>query len=135
MSGVVVDASSALSWLFEDERDASSVAALRHVQAEGALAPRLWWWEVANAIILAERRRRIPATEADRMFEEAESLPIRSESDESGFGAELALARRFRLSIYDAVYLELALRTHRQLVTRDAALSAAARELGLLWSA
>jgi predicted nucleic acid-binding protein len=122
-----------LAWLFEDERDAVAVAALRHVQTEGAVVPHLWWWEVANVIVAAQRRKRASREEADEMFEELAALPIRSESCAHGFGAEIALARRFQLSVYDAAYLELALRTRRPLITRDTALMTAARELKLLW--
>ncbi|MGH7728069.1 MAG: hypothetical protein ACREQC_06960 [Candidatus Binataceae bacterium] len=46
MSLVALDASMALAWLFEDERDQSASAALARVAKHGAVVPRWWWWEI-----------------------------------------------------------------------------------------
>jgi predicted nucleic acid-binding protein len=133
MSGVVLDASATLAWLFDDERDAEALASLRYIQSAGALVPQLWWWEIANVIVSAERRGRMKLAQADQMFEELAALSICSDTASGAFGAEVSLARRFHLSVYDAAYLELALRTRRSLITRDVALMKAARELQILW--
>jgi predicted nucleic acid-binding protein len=133
MSGAVLDASATLAWLFEDERDAEAVASLQYIQSAGALVPQLWWWEIANVIIAAERRGRTKLAQADQMLEELAALPIRSDTASGTFGAEVSLARRFHLSVYGAAYLELALRTRRPLITRDTTLMKAARELQIFW--
>jgi predicted nucleic acid-binding protein len=122
----------ALAWVFDDERDAQAMSALDRVAEFGAVVPRLWWWEVANVILSAVRRKRIKREDADEILEELGALPIYLDTGSApGFGAETALARRFNLSVYDAAYLELGLRTGLELLTNDAHLDRAARELGL----
>ena len=61
MNGVVVDASMALSWCFEDEHDELSDRVLAAVREAGAIVTPLWWLEIFNALIQAEKRGRITA--------------------------------------------------------------------------
>ena len=134
---IVIDASIAITWLFADERDADSMAAAQFVLREGALVPSLWRWEVQNVLRNAEKRRRISGDEIGTILRELQALPITVDSIASNieFGAELQLARRFSLTVYDAAYLELAARRSLRLATKDAALEAAALQLDLLWTA
>jgi len=132
MSPVALDASMALAWVFDDERDTNALAALERVLGAGAVVPRLWWWEVANVVLSAARRGRIKRSVSVEVFEDLSALPIRlDEAASPGFGAEVALARRFNLSVYDAAYLELSQRLGLELLTKDARLDRAARELGV----
>ncbi len=132
---IVIDASVAIAWSFPDERDAESVAAGQYVVRERALVPPLWRWEVQNVLRNAEKRGRIAEDTTTRILRSLAAMPLSVDaaSNEVTFGAELALARRFALSVYDAAYLELAARRGIRLATKDAALRSAAEELDLLW--
>ena len=95
-------------------------------RTEDAFVPMLWWFEVRNALVLSERRGRIAEPQTARFLREISRLAIMVDRtpDESGV---LTLARRHRLTVYDAAYLELALREAAPLATLDAQLAAAAR--------
>lgn len=133
-AGLVLDASSVLAWCFEDEGDAQTDAAMDRVVAAGAVAPAIWPLEVANALVVAERRGRIVRADADVFLAMIEELPI--SVDVAGaartFEATGALARAHDLSVYDASYLELALRMGIPLATADAALRRGAARAGVL---
>jgi len=132
---IVIDASIAIAWSFPDERDQESVAAGEHVVRERALVPALWRWEVQNVLRNAERRGRIAENTTSHILRSLAAMPLSVDaaSSEVTFGAELALARRFALTVYDAAYLELAARRGIRLATKDAALRSAAEQLDLLW--
>lgn len=131
---VVVDASAALSWLLADERDGAAVAMLETLVEAGGFAPALWRWEVQNALLSAERRKRIGAEDLRLMLEEIEGLRLEIDGRaDLEMGIELTLARRFSITAYDAAYLELAIRKNLKLMTRDAKLADAAAQMGLLW--
>jgi predicted nucleic acid-binding protein len=129
----VLDASMAVAWVFEDESTAATDEILRRVRDEGAIAPSLWRLEVANALQIAIRRRRCDESYADRSLEDLAELPVvRDEkTDEHAWGATKRLARQYGLSLYDAAYLELALRLQKPLASCDAALVRAAKQSGL----
>jgi predicted nucleic acid-binding protein len=129
----VLDASVALSWCFKDEASAATDVMLDHVRAFGALVPGLWFLEVGNVLLQAERRGRIAPADVFVRLELISALPIAV--DQMGVAAAwdevLALARAHRLTTYDASYLDLAMRRGLKLFTRDAALAAAARVVGV----
>jgi predicted nucleic acid-binding protein len=129
---LVLDASLMLSWYFEDERTPAGEAVLDRVAVDGAFVPSLCH-EVANGFLKAIRRRRIVAAYRDASLAELRHLPITVDrsGDDMTWTATLALADRFRLSIYDAAYLELAERRALPLATGDRALGAAAQTLEL----
>lgn len=120
----VVDASVAASWLLPDEQRAR--AAYARLEHDDAVTPALFWLEMRNLFLMNERRGRIDATMTDRALALLAALPITLDSAPDG-PAIMALARRHRLSAYDAAYLELAQRLNVPLATLDAALQAAAR--------
>ena len=121
----VLDASIAACWAFPDEQDPRADAALARVRIEDAVVPSLWWFEVRNILVVNERRKRITESGTNSFLRELVRLRIRvdREPEES---AVLRLARAHRLSVYDAVYLELALREAIPLATLDSELAAAA---------
>jgi predicted nucleic acid-binding protein len=121
----VLDASIAACWAFPDEQDARADAALAKVRLEDAVVPSLWWFEVRNILVVNERRKRITESGTTSFLRELARLRIRvdREPEESGV---LRLARIHRLSVYDASYLELALREAIPVSTLDAALATAA---------
>jgi len=132
---IALDASAALAWSFHDERNAYVVAALEYVERHGALVPALWPAEVVQAVLKAERRRRIKEEDSIRLFEALRALPIRvaTEAEAVSF-PQLALARQHAISAYDATYLAMALRFGIPLASNDKQLMAAAHSLGIGWS-
>lgn len=130
---VVLDASAALTWCFEDEHTDFGDRLLDAVQRSGAMVPALWHVEVANVLLSALRRGRIDGAEIDHLSGLFERLPLQTEAlnpDQVRQGV-LTLARRHGLTVYDACYLDLALRRALPLATLDDALQRAARETGV----
>ena len=129
----VLDASVTLAWCFEDEEARTAEAALDLLKDGEALVPSLWSLEVANALVVAERRGRLVATDASRFVSVLARLPIRldPETAEHALTDTMGLAREHGLSAYDAAYLEAALRHGMPLATLDDALVAAARAAGV----
>jgi predicted nucleic acid-binding protein len=125
---VVVDASMAIAWLFHDERTASAHEVMRRVVAGGALVPTLWRLEVANVLRNAVRRGRCDEAYADRSLARLGRLAIMSDenTDRQAWGITRQLSREENLTLYDAAYLELALRKRLTLASCDGALIAAA---------
>ena len=126
----VLDTSVALAWCFEDEQTPAIMAVLDRVADEGAVAPQLWPVEALNGLLTAERRGRITAATRQRLAGFLQDLPITLDDEMTTrlWTAVASLAARHRLTAYDAVYLELALRLRLPLATADRALLAAAAE-------
>jgi predicted nucleic acid-binding protein len=130
---VVLDCSAAVSWCFEDEATAAGEALLDRVGRNGALVPVLWPFEIANTLVMAERRGRLTGARVAAFVAAIEDLPITVDEEiSSALHEVLALARGERLTVYDAAYLELAMRTGLPLATRDRALAAAAASSGVV---
>lgn len=126
----VIDASVAASWCFEDEDAAPAETAMDHLREDEAIAPALWWVEIRNILIVNEWRGRIESEDANAFLDDLGRLPIRIEW-EAGSSRVMALARRHRLTAYDASYLDLALRTDGPLATLDRTLARAATAEGV----
>lgn len=128
---LVLDASLAISWYFDDERTPAGEAILDRVSDEGAVVPALWRYEVANGLQMAVRRKRIGAAYRDASLADLRLLPITIErsGDDVVWTAMIGFADRFGLTIYDAAYIELALRQDLPLATGDRAMRNAARVL------
>jgi predicted nucleic acid-binding protein len=126
----VVDCSFTMAWVFRDEATNFSLE-LRRSLGQGAKAcvPALWRWEVANVLLSSERSKRILAADASQHLSLLASLPI--EVDDTAFaqawGATHLLARKHKLTSYDAAYLELAQRRGLPLASHDDELRAAAK--------
>lgn len=129
----VLDASVALAWCFEDDPGGESIRLLRALAASDAIVPQLWTLEVANGLVIAERRQRVDAAKADGFVRTLLALPIAVDpgSRSAAFRDIRPLARSHLLSVYDAAYLELALRMALPLATLDRALGAAAEREGV----
>jgi len=130
VSRFVLDASVAVAWLLDDEDEMRAAAALVRIETEVALVPQFWHLEVRNALLGAERRGRIRVDEVNERMRSLAELPVRTDT-EPQIGAAFALARTHRLSMYDAVYLELAQRSDARLATLDKALARAAGAAGI----
>jgi predicted nucleic acid-binding protein len=128
---LVVDASIALTWCFEDEVTADTEAIGTRVDSEGAVVPHLWRLEIANALLLAERRGRLDRAKLEQRLELLAALPVSTDTDIHAWADTLLLARAQRLTLYDATYLELAIRRNLELATLDRDLQRAARKMGI----
>jgi predicted nucleic acid-binding protein len=122
----VLDASIAACWLLPDEVHPVAASALDRLAREPALVPPIWWYEMRNLLVSSERRGRINADRTAAALSVLDGLPIMVEPLPRG-DSVLGLARRHRLSVYDAAYLDLARHQTIALATLDAALAAGAR--------
>lgn len=129
----VLDASMALALFAEDEDIALGDAVLDILAEQGAVVPALWRLEVANAFRSAVRRQRFDTLRADEALAQLQRLPIHvdAETDERAWGPILDLSRSEGLTVYDAAYLELALRLNATLMSCDRELVTCARARGL----
>lgn len=130
---IVVDVSVAASWIFADERDAYAIGAADHVAKHGGLVPALWRWEMQNVLLFALRRKRISDDLLAQHVADLQELPLDFDFS-PGFGVELALAREHNLTVYDAAYLELAMRRACKLATKDEELARAAKSAGVYFA-
>ncbi len=130
---LVLDASLTLSWFFKDERTPGADAVLTEVTEKGAVVPSLWRLEVANALQMALRRKRIDAAFRDSALTQLSRLSITADPDMDTYAwtVTLQLADRFQLTLYDAAYLELAGRRRLPLATLDRELRDASAALGI----
>ncbi len=133
MTAFVLDNSVAMRWLLasdkvSDQRYADSV--LRSLADAEAVVPGLWHLEAANVLLGATARGDIEVSDVERFTVQLENLPITVDSltAHQVFGHTISLARAYRLSSYDAAYLELALREGLPLATLDKYLLKAARK-------
>jgi predicted nucleic acid-binding protein len=132
---LVLDASTTLAWLvrrLKPDEDRLADETLLRIQGSGAFVPALWFPEVANGILVAERRGGVSLSTSASFLGFVEALPIEQDSvgPSSVFKTVLLLARSFGLTSYDAVYLELVLRTRGTLATFDGQLAEAVRKAG-----
>jgi predicted nucleic acid-binding protein len=129
---LVIDASFIASLLLPDEAADQYATQLRQIKEGGAVAPALWQFEVVNMLLTAERRKRIDSSQFTRMVEAIDSLPVTLQPalTPKQRGDLLHLARKHRLTAYDAAYLELALRLDLPLATLDRHVITAAKDEG-----
>jgi predicted nucleic acid-binding protein len=132
LTGVVVDASVALAWCFPDEGSDYADKVLVALDGGSILVPAVWPLEVANAILVGERSKRLHQREIQRFSTLLENLSVDqdAQSVEENLTNVLPLAREYSLSAYDAAYLELALRHTAPLATLDQKLRKAAQRAG-----
>jgi len=121
----VLDASVAGPWALADEPSEAANRIATRLLIEEAIGPPLWWYEVRNLLVVCERRGRIEQADSDYFLARLDKYPIRIDP-EIARDETLVLARKHQLTIYDAAYLELAIRSSASLATLDSALEAAA---------
>jgi predicted nucleic acid-binding protein len=129
----VVDNSVALAWCFEDEHTQPIMDLLDRVAETGAVAPSLWPLEALNGLLMAERRKRLDTKRRQRLTGFLRGLPVMlvAETADQAWTAPARLAERYRLTLYDAAYLELAQRRKLPLATLDQDLIRAVKALGM----
>ena len=138
MKGIVVDASVVLAWCFPDEDSEYADNVLDALEGQTVVVPSVWALEVANAVLVAERRKRIGKVDIVRFVALLGNLSISELSVPVGGILEtvIPLAREHGLSAYDAAYLDVAVRTGLALATADGRLEGAARKAGVvIWTA
>jgi predicted nucleic acid-binding protein len=130
----VLDSSATLAWLYPEELTDAIASLYLRFQDEQAWVPGLWRIEVANCLSVGIRRGRITAERRDLSLVQLSLLPIicDSDTDRNAWHQTLMLADRHKLTVYDATYLELALRRSLPLATLDRELRFAAQAEGLM---
>lgn len=132
MPACVLDASTAVAWAMPDE-----IAPPAHlwdmISLDGAIVPPLWPFEVANTVLNAVRRGRVTETAMVQILTELSAMNahIEDESAIACWGSTATIALTYRLSVYDAAYLELAKRRNLPLATLDRRLAEAAQAAGV----
>jgi predicted nucleic acid-binding protein len=133
-SGFVADSSVGVAWAAASQSSDETRSLLDEVAAgRPCVIPGLWMFEVANTLLVLVRRRRISADEYARARHDLTELRpvVDDEGPHLAFGETLELANKHALSVYDAAYLELALRKSLPLASRDEALNKAAGRAGV----
>ena len=130
---LVLDNSIVMAWSFEDETDEYADAVLDRLATVHAIVPALWPLEVANALLMGERRKRSTEAETIKWTGILASLPISidGETNSHAWSDTLSLAHGHNLTAYDAAYLELAIRRGLPLATIDGKLKTAAEAVGV----
>jgi predicted nucleic acid-binding protein len=125
---LVLDSSITLAWAYSDEMTQSITQIFDLLSQGGAWVPGLWRLEVANVLEMSVRRKRHDRTFRDATLADLAQLPIQVDlqTDQQAWTATLRLAERHQLTLYDAAYLELALRRNLPLATLDEDLRRAA---------
>jgi predicted nucleic acid-binding protein len=133
MTRFVLDCSMTMAWCFQDEGGSRPQAVFASLETNEVLVPGIWPLEVANVLVVCERRNRLSAADVAAFIHMLKDYPIAVDENTAGnaFGVVLSLARSHRLTPYDAAYLELALRTGSPLASLDAELNASAKGLGI----
>jgi predicted nucleic acid-binding protein len=129
---LVLDSSATLAWIYDEETTEAIRALFDRVADEGAMVPALWRLEVANSLTFAVRRHRVDAEFRRAALADLALLDISTDqhTDGQAWSETLHLADRYRLTVYDAAYLELAQRRELPLATLDKELRAAAQAAG-----
>ena len=117
---IVLDASVVLKWIFDDEDRAVPAARLKdaHVAGQETVAvPDLLFYEVGN--VLATKTRLLEASIAEAFSLLWDFSLERFDLGLEEFQGGLTLARKYRITLYDAAYIELSRRLKCPFVTAD----------------
>ena len=133
-SAFVADASVGAAWLVSTQSNDVTDRLLDDAKTGVPFhVPCLWILEVSNTLLLLRRRGRLDEVDCKQSF--LDLVGLRPHVDETNYSLVLPtisnLAEQHNLSIYDAVYLELALRRALPLASRDTALNKAAKRAGV----
>lgn len=133
-AAVVLDASVTLAFLIASQGDQAAFSILTEIRhGVSAIVPVLWFPETANGLLVAQRRRRLTPVQRQRALALLADVAVQIDdaSGQTAFRRTSQLAEEHGLTVYDATYLELALRRGARLASRDAALRSAARRSGV----
>jgi len=134
---LVLDSSAALAWIYSDETTEPIRQVFELLSQSGAWVPGIWRLEIANILQMGVRRGRHNGDFRDTTLADLNQLPLQvdAETDRQAWGQTSGCAERHNLTLYEAAYLELAIRRNLPLATLDedlrrAALSEKIRLLG-----
>ncbi|MGD8836703.1 MAG: type II toxin-antitoxin system VapC family toxin [Desulfobacteraceae bacterium] len=125
----VIDNSIVMAWCFEDETSDYTDAIQELLIVNKAFVPAIWPLEVANLLLVAERKKRISSADSGHFIALLSQLPIEVVGSDRIFHDTLSLARQYHLSSYDASYLDLAIHEGIPIATLDKAIIRAAKAL------
>jgi predicted nucleic acid-binding protein len=130
---IVLDGSATLAWIYPDETTDAILAVFDQVIHNGAFVPDLWRIEIANCLTQGVRRSRITAIERSESLSDLANMGIVTDNQTGKhiWHETIMLADLHRLTVYDATYLELALRLSLPLATLDDDLRLAAQQEGV----
>lgn len=130
---LVLDSSVTLARVFPDEWTPAVLQVFDDQAVNGAWVPDLWKIELANVLSFSVKKGRMTKERRDEVLSDLQILPISvdTETGKNAWKETLALADRHQLTVYDAVYLELALRRSLPLATLDHDLRKAAQAEGV----
>ena len=133
MTGVVIDASLALAWCFPDGASEYADGVLVALEGRTVMVPPVWALEITNAVLVAERRKRVKQADVRRFVELLGGLTLIEQSQTAidTVSSVLPLARQYGLSAFDAAYLDVAVRQGAPLATLDSTLEKAGRSAGI----
>lgn len=128
----VADNSVIVAWFVKSQANPYTWSILERAAAGEVIhVPLLWRQEFVNAMVVLERRRRLKAADAAQAFMELAHMNLATDRELVDLAALADLARGFKLSAYDAAYLELAMRLRLPLACRDGPLKAALSNAGV----
>jgi predicted nucleic acid-binding protein len=130
----IVDASVGFAWVYPSQASEETDLLLSEIEAGVAVVvPSLWYLEMANSLLAAQRRKLVSAAERRTALDKLSKLrlTVDEETVQTAFHKTSQLADKHGLSVYDAVYLELAIRRKLPLGSRDAPLREAAKRSGV----
>ena len=125
---IAIDANIAIAW-FTASPPAVADRALKELVRGSCVVPALWRWEVQDVLRRLERDGHLTRSLVEAL-DVLRALPITVDEVGALFSDELSIAQRYGITVYDAAYLELALRRRIPLATHDRQLAAAARRAG-----
>lgn len=131
---LVLDSSATLAWIYPDEITKAIGKIFEIVTTSGAWVPAIWPLEVANSLQAAVRQKRIKTDFRDAVLADLAFIDIRidSETNDHAWSTTLQLAHDFKLTLYDAAYLELAQRKNLPLASLDRDLQKASKSIGIV---
>jgi predicted nucleic acid-binding protein len=132
--GWVIDATIGVSWVHQKQSTAEAAGLLRQAErGEPIVVPSLWFPEMANVLLVLQRRGALSPDERKTALRAIANihLAVDDAPANTALGVSSELAETHSLTVYDATYLELALRRRLSLATRDVPLSRAAKACGI----
>ncbi|MGA8163675.1 MAG: type II toxin-antitoxin system VapC family toxin [Waddliaceae bacterium] len=126
----VLDCSVTMAWCFKDESNHFSDQVLEQMETAKVVVPAIWPLEVSNVLLLAKRRKRLSTLQVSSFADALSALSITVDPSTTtrAMHSIYVLAEKTKLTIYDAAYLELALREKVPLATLDKDLIKAAKK-------
>lgn len=131
----ILDCSVCMAWCFEDENSQYAGAVLECLKTQTALVPQLWHLEIANVLLVAERRKRTHVMASEEFIAILQSLNIQTDREVFSLAdsKNIDLARHHQLSSYDMAYVALAQREQLPIATNDNKLKQVAKSFNLFF--